>query len=175
VSEPRIRAKSGRRGWHSFMYLDGPSKLNRRDRLAPSRTVLSSLGADNRNCPPLHILGETQLPRAGTGSDGGRIRSWPGVCLGAGRAWLLSQSRIPIHGERVECRAMKCWECGEEVPEDVEKTTIGGEGIGRFVHATAFEAATFEHAFCPTCGAGLRRQVGIESYEWEPIAEDVDE
>jgi len=57
----------------------------------------------------------------------------------------------------------------------VEKTTIGGEGIGRFVHATAFEAATFEHAFCPTCGAGLRRQVGIESYEWEPIAEDVDE
>ena len=70
---------------------------------------------------------------------------------------------------------MKCWECGEEVPEDVEKTTIGGEGVGRFVHATAFEAATFEHAFCPTCGAGLRRQVGKESYKWEPIAEDVDE
>ena len=36
-----------------------------------------------------------------------------------------------------------------------DKTTIGGEGVGRFVHATAFEAATFEHAFCPTIGAGL--------------------
>jgi hypothetical protein len=67
---------------------------------------------------------------------------------------------------------MKCWSCGAEVPETVEKQTIGGEGIGLTPFSTAFELATFERAFCPSCGAGLSRQVGEDqSYEWKPIAE----
>jgi hypothetical protein len=70
---------------------------------------------------------------------------------------------------------VKCWQCGEDVPEDVEKTTTGGEGVGRYAFATTFELATFERAFCPACGAGLQRQVGHdESDKWEPTAGDVD-
>jgi hypothetical protein len=80
-----------------------------------------------------------------------------------------------LRSERLAFRPMKCWHCGEDVPEDVEKRTTGGEGVGRYAFATAFELGTFEHAFCPACGAGLRRQVGQESDKWDPAAEDVDE
>ena len=66
---------------------------------------------------------------------------------------------------------MKCWSCGEDVPEDVEKQTFGGEELALNPYATVFDLPTFEQAFCPACGAGLRRQVGAESYKWEPIAE----
>jgi hypothetical protein len=68
-------------------------------------------------------------------------------------------------------RVVKCWNCGEEVPEDVDKQTIGGEGLALNPYATMFDGPTFEHAFCPTCSAGLRREVGEATDKWEPIAE----
>ncbi len=71
----------------------------------------------------------------------------------------------------IRLRAVKCWQCGEEVPEDVDKQTIGGGGLAPNAYATAFDGPTFEHAFCPACSAGLRRQVGHDSDMWEPIAE----
>ena len=57
------------------------------------------------------------------------------------------------------------------ISEDVEKQTVGGEGLALNPYATVFDLPTFEHAFCPICGAGLRRQVGQASDKWEPIAE----
>jgi hypothetical protein len=66
---------------------------------------------------------------------------------------------------------VKCWQCGEEVPEDVDKQTVGGGGLALNAYATAFDGPTFERAFCPACSAGLRREVGHDSDKWEPIAE----
>jgi hypothetical protein len=62
---------------------------------------------------------------------------------------------------------VKCWSCLEEVPENVDTRAAGGEGITLNPYATMFDGPTFEDAFCPSCGAALRREVGQESDKWE--------
>jgi hypothetical protein len=76
----------------------------------------------------------------------------------------MSQRGFQNHSQQVRLAA-------EEVPEDIEKETVGGEGLALNVYATTFDLPTFEHAFCPNCSAGLRRQVGEDFGSWEPIAE----